>query len=296
MSFETMEGQRKDTAAAIAGKFGKLLDKAEDLAATKTSSEFDRKALGAKIALEYAVMATAREKNMQTQVVAAALASTTPAQQAEMIKQGAAALGRTYRVEPDVLVNVFAGKMVDVAMPRGLGSTPEIDKMVDTCRDLVTNIARDEYAMRGRFTSGTYDRDSFVALKSDGVVSPAKSELASRLAFMESAIDAGAKSGKITDANAQFLKERIESQVFQPRPPESMKFSQEFLKFYEQRGQAMRIEAMKEVRAVIQSSTVTEIASKLQVVLPKAKEAAQPAGGGAAKLPADQRTTKPMER
>ncbi len=296
MTFENMEGQRRDVASSILGKFGQVLEKAEAHASTKTKSEFDRKLVGARVALEYAVLATAREKNVPTEVAAKALSVTTPAQQAAMIREGTAALGRTYRVEPDVLVNVFAGKVVDVDMPKGLGSTPEIDKMVDTCRDLVSSITRDEYVSRGRFSSGSYEKDSFVALKSDGVVSPAKSELASRLAFLESAIDSGAQAGKISESNATFLKERIESQVFQPRPPESIQFSKEFLRFYEQRGQAMRIEAMKEVREVIKTQTVIEIAAKLQVVLPKFKDIAQGAGANMPKLPADQRTSKPLER
>ena len=296
MSFESMEGQRREVTASIIGKFGQMLEKAQAQTSTKTKSEFDRKLVGARVALEYAVLATAREKNVATEVAAKALSATTPAQQAAMIREGTAALGRTFRVEPDVLVNVFAGKVVSVDMPIGLGSTPEIDKMVDTCRDLATHITRDEYASRGKFTPGSYDRDSFLALKSDGVVSLAKSELASRLAFLESAIDSGAQTGKISEPNAKFLKERIESQVFQPRPPQSIQFSKAFLRFYEQRGLTMRIEAMKEVREVIKTQTVTEIAAKLRVVLPKPKDAPQSVGANTPKPPADHRTSKILER
>ena len=296
MSFESMEGQRREVTASILGKFGQVLEKAEAQTSTKTKSGFDKKLVAARVALEYAVLATAREKNVATDVAAKALSATTPAQQAAMIREGTAALGRAFRVEPDVLVNVFAGKVVSVDMPIGLGSTPEIDKMVDTCRNLVTHITRDEYASRGKFTPGNYERDSFLALKSEGVVSLAKSELASRLAFLESAIDSGAQTGKISESNAKFLKERIESQVFQPRPPQSIQFSQAFLRFYEQRGLAMRIEAMKEVREVIKTQTVTEIAAKLRVVLPKPKDAPQGVGANTPKLPTDQRTSKILER
>lgn len=296
MSFETMESQRKGVTDSITAKFGKVIDKANEQAGTKTKNDFDKRMLGGRVALEYAVLATAREKNVASEVVAASLHGTTPAQQAMLLKEGAAALGRTFSVEPDVLVNIYAGKLVDVEMPRGLGSTPEIDKMVDTCRNLVTEITRDEYANRGKFSVGSYERDTFVALKSDGIVAPAKSELASRLAFLESAIDSGASAGKISPENAGFLKQRIESQVFQPRPPESIHFSKEFLKFYETRGAEMRKEAMQEVRQVIKNQPVTDLAARLKIVVGQQPGKEQNAAPSGAKPPSDQRSNKQLER
>ena len=287
MTFEQMEGSRRDATEAILQKFGASIDRAEQNAASKTSDPWLKKVTGARVALEYAVLATAREKNVATEVVAAHLKGATIAQQAAMIKDGTAALGRAYRVEPYVLVNALAGKMVDIDMPKGMASTPEIDKMVDSCRSLVTSVIKDEYALRGRFVAGSYDKDSFIALKSDGVVSLAKSELASRMAFMESTIDAAAAKGTISTENATMLKERIEAQVFQPRPPQSLQFSKEFNAFFEQRGKAVRIEAMKEVRSVTQSLHVQEIAAKLKLVMPAT---------GAQRPPVDNRASKPLER
>ena len=288
MSFESMESSRRGATESMLEKLGMSIERAEKNAAAKTSDPWLKKITATRVALEYAVLATAREKNLATNVVGDALKGATIAQQALMIKEGTAALGRAYSIEPDVLVNAFAGKMVSVEMPKGLGSTPEIDKMVDTCRNLVTEIVRDEYQSRGKFTAGMYEKDSFIALKSDGVVAPAKSELASRMAFMESTIDAATAKGAISDVNAKMLKERIEHQVFQPRPPQSLSFSKEFNAFFEQRGKAIRFEAMKEVRGVTQSSTVQEIAAKLKLVLP--------ASGGAQRPPADSRGQKEMER
>jgi hypothetical protein len=283
MSFEQMESARRDATETILSRFGASLAKAEQLASAKTSDPWLKKVTAARMALEYAVLATAREKGAATEVVAGALKGASIEQQAAMIKEGAAAMGRAYRVEPEVLVNVFAGKIADVAMPKGLGSTPEIDKMVDTCRSLVTSIVQQEYASRGKFTAGSYDKDSFTALKSDGVVSPVKSELAARVAFMESAIDSASKAGAITEANAGMLKERIEAQVFQPRPPQSLNFSKEFTAFFENRGKGIRIEAMKEVRGITQSQTVQDIGAKLKLVVP-------------ARVPADHRTQPGLER
>lgn len=286
MSFESMEGQRRDTADAILTKFGATIERAEQTASTKTADPAMKKLMAARMALEYAVLATAREKNVNTEMVATALKGATISQQAVMLKEGAAALGRAYSVEPEVLVNVFAGRLNTVDMPKGLGSTPEIDKMVDTCRNLVTSIVKDEYATRGRFDGGGSGRsDSFIALKSDGVVAPAKTELAARLAFMESSIDAAVGKGAISQGNADMLKERIEAQVFQPRPPQSLQFSKEFTSFFESRGKGIRIEAMKEVRGVTQSQTVQEITAKLKLVMPAQQE-----------RPADHRAHKPMER
>ena len=287
MSFEQMEASRRDATEAILTKFGASIDKAEQIAAAKTSDPWLKKLTGARVALEYAVLATARKKNVATEIVALHLKGATIAQQAVMIKDGTAALGRAYRVEPDVLVNALAGKLVDVEMPKGLASTPEIDKMVDTCRALVTSVIKDEYALRGRFVAGSHDKDIFIALKSDGQVSGAKSELASRMAFMESTIDAAAGRVAISGVNAAMLKERIEAQVFQPRPPESLKFSKEFNAFFEQRGKAIRIEAMKEVRSVTQSLHVNEITARLKIVMPTT---------GTDRPPTDNRAAKPLER
>lgn len=278
-----MESTRRDATESILSRFGASLAKAEQLASAKTADPWLKKVTAARMALEYAVLATAREKGAATEVVASALTAASVEQQATMIKEGAAALGRAFRVEPEVLANVFAGKMTDVSMPKGLGSTPEIDKMVDTCRSLVTSIVQQEYASRGQFTVGSYDRDSFIALKSDGVVSPAKSELASRVAFMESAIDSASKAGSISEANAGMLKDRIEAQVFQPRPPQSLSFSKEFTAFFEHRGKGIRIEAMTEVRGITQSRTVQEIEAKLKLVVPSRK-------------PVDHRTQSGLER
>lgn len=285
MSFEAMEGQRRDTANTILSKFGSAIEKAEQNAAAKTNDPGMRKLMAARMALEYAVLATAREKNVATEIVATALKGATIEQQAHMLKEGSAALGRAYRVEPEVLVNVFAGKLTDVDMPKGLGSTPEIDKMVDTCRNLVTSIVKDEYAHRGRFEGGGSRADSFIALKSDGLVSPVKTELAARVAFMEATIDAAVGKGAISQVNADMLKERIEAQVFQPRPPQSLQFSKEFVAFFEQRGKGIRIEAMTEVRGVTQSQTVQDITAKLKDMMP-----------ALSRIPSDHRASKPMER
>lgn len=283
-----MEGQRRNVADSILSKIGAAIEKAEQNAAARTTDPAMRKLMGARMALEYAVLATAREKNVATEIVATALKGATVEQQAAMLREGTAALGRAYRVEPEVLVNVFAGRLTDVEMPKGLGSTPEIDKMVDTCRTLVTSIVKDEYADRGRFEGGDSRRgDSFIALKSEGIVSPAKTELAARMAFMESSIDAAVGKGAISQVNAEMLKERIEAQVFQPRPPQSLQFSKEFLSFFEQRGKGIRIDAMKEVRGVTQSQTVQEIAAKLKPFIPATSGVGRPS---------DHRAHKPMER
>lgn len=278
MSFEAVEGQRRVTADTILAKFGASLERAEQNAAARTADPVKRKLMGARMALEYAVLATAREKNMATKVVGAALGAAPVQQQAAMLREGSAALGRAYGVAPEVLVNVLAGRVNELEMPKGLQSTPEIDKMVDTCRTLVTSIVKDEYALRGRFEAG------YITLQSEGVVAPVKTELAARVAFMEASIDAAVGRGSISQINADMLKERIEAQVFQPRPPQSLQFRKEFLHYFEQRGKGIRADVMQEVRGVTQSQTVQQIAAKLEVLRP------------APDRPTDHRGQKPLER
>jgi len=287
MNFEAMEGERRHTADAILSKVGAAIETAEQSAAAKTSDRSMRKLMAARMALEYAVLATAREKSMATEAVADALKGASVAQQAAMIQQGRAALGRAYRVEPDVLVNVFAGQMMDLKMPKGLASNPGVDEMVDACRNLVTSIVKDEHANHGRYQTGSAGSDSFIALTSEGGVSPAKTELAARLAFMESTIDASVARGAMSKLDADALKQRIEGQVFQPAPPQSLQLSKAFTAFFELRGKGMRIEAMREVRGITQSQTVREIAARLERVMP---------APGEVKRPSDHREHKPRER
>jgi hypothetical protein len=79
------------------------------------------------------------------------------------------------------------------------------------------------------------------------------------------------------------LKDRIEAEVFQPRPPQSLNFSKEFAAFFEHRGKGLRIEAMKEVRGITQSQTVQDIEAKLKLVAP-------------VRVPADNRKRSGLER
>lgn len=268
MSYENLDSQRRDTADAILSKFGEAIEKAQQKAAARSNDPKIQKLMAARAALEYAVLATAKEKAVATEVVASALKDASASQQSAMLKDGAAALGRAYRVEPELLASAFAGQMTDLKLPNGIANVPEIDKMVDACRVLVTSIVSDEYKQFGRY--GTEEIEprnlSFTAPKSDGGMSPAKTELATRLAFLESAIDATASKGKIDGATAQALKERIERQVFRPTEQASQ-ISKAFLAFFEQRGTSIRIEAMKEVRGVTQSRTVREIGAKLNSLL-----------------------------
>lgn len=287
MTFERIEAARSGAAWDILSKFGETLAKAEKTVAAKLQDPAMRKMAAARVSLEYAVIATARERAIGTDVVAGALPGATVAQQAMLIKEGRAALGRTYNIEPDVLVGALAGKMVDVEMPRGMGTNPAMDKMIDAARNLVVGIIKDEYADRGRFHMGGVGQDSFVTLRSEAAAAPLKTELATRLAFMESSVDAAVAKGLMTSNNGQMLKERIEAQVFQPRPPQSIEFSKQFLDYFNSRGQAMRAEVMKDVRAVTQSQTVQDIAKKLSVAMPAPK----PAAPGA-----PQRETKSLER
>lgn len=150
-------------------------------------------------------------------------------------------------------------------LQHGAWSTPTIDRLIDTCRNLVVEITRDDYFSRGTFAAASHN---FVIMASEDVVSPLKSELASRLAFLNSSIDSGVKSGVLPAAQAALLKQRAEIQVFQLRPPANLHFSDGFLKFYEHHSQVMHQEAMAQVRKILQAQAVTGIDEKLRAVQP----------------------------
>ncbi len=267
MNFEQLESGRAGASFDILKKIGETIGRAEKSAAQKIQDPTLRKLTAARVSLEYAVIETARERSVPTNTVADALAGATVVQQTMLIKEGRAALARAFNVEPEVLVSAFTGKLVGMEMPRGMGSTPELDKMIDSARNLVTSIVGDEYANRGRYFLGGSDRDGFVSLKTGEGADQSKVSLATRLAFIESSIDAGTAKGDITATNAAMLKDRIESQIFQPRPPQSIQFSDEFRKYFQSRGLTMRTEVMQDVRGITQSRTVKEITEKLSVNL-----------------------------
>jgi hypothetical protein len=263
VSIERLESARQNTAESILAKFGKALEAASQKAAAATRDPRSRKLAAARMALEYAVLATAREKRVATQLVSSALRTTGPVQQAHMVKEGAIAMACAFQVEPAVLVNVFVGGMTHLAMPQGSGSTPEIEMMVDACRALVAGIYRDAYVARDKSVGGSYGQESFIAPSGKGAQPSAKGHLAARLAFMGAAIDAAVRRGSIAGPDAAMLKEQIESRVFEPRLPGGAQFSPEFKTFLDHRGVGLRIEAMSEVRGVMRSHAVQEIVSKL---------------------------------
>lgn len=271
MNYEQIESARASAGMDMLKKIGETFGRAQSNLQERMSDPGMRKQAAARVSLEYAVLATARERGVATELVANALPSASVSQQSMLIKEGRAAIGRSFGVEPEVLVSTFAGKMVAMEMPKGMGTTPEYDKMIDAARNLVTAIVKEDYAQRGRFNASANDRDGYVRPSSDGLIVPIKTQLATRMAFMESSIDAGVSKGHMTAANAQMFKERIEAQVFQPRPPQSIEFSAQFRAYFESRGKDIEAECMKDVRGVTQSQTVREIAQKLSLVMPSSK-------------------------
>lgn len=261
MNYAGLEAAR--TGSDILKRVGEGFDKADKSLSERFEDPNMRQLAATRVALEYAVIQTAIEKRMPSDVIAQALQNASPQHQATMIKEGRAALGRAYGVEPDVLVSALAGKVVDLQMPRGFGSTPEFDKMIDMARSSVTAIVQENYATRGRFETG---KTSYVALQSDGKTGGVRGELAGRLAFIESAIDSSVTKGGMTQNSADMLKARIEVQVFQPRPPESMNFSKGFKGYFEADGARIRGDVMKDVRRVTQSKLVQRMGEKAQEI------------------------------
>ncbi len=261
MSYAALEPAK--VGADILKRVGEGFDRADRSLSERFTDPNMRKLAAARVSLEYAVIQTAMEKRMPTEVIAQALHNASPQHQAMMIKEGRMAVGRAYGVEPDVLVSALAGKVVDLQMPRGFGSTPEFDKMIDTARNTVTAIVQENYATRGRFDAG---KTNYVALQSDGKTGGVRVELAGRLAFIESSIDSAVTKGGMTQNSADMLKARIEAQVFQPRPPQSITFSKGFKEYFESDGARIRGDVMKDVRSITQSKLVQQIGEKVQAI------------------------------
>ena len=259
-----VEASRQKAESSIYRRFGEAIERAEKNIVENDPSK--KRLAAARVSLEYAVMKTALEHNIPTRNVVDSLDAATPAQQAMMVKAGRAEMERAYASQPEVIVGALAGKLVEVPMPKGFVSNPEFDRLIDTSRNLVTQIVNESYQKRGVFQDAGM-RSDYVALSGDKSTTPARAELAGRVAFIESAIDASLAKGQMTGEAAQMLKERVEAFIFQPRPPQSLSYTPEFTKFYETQGKQMRSEVMKEVREVTGHKTVADIAEKLDKTL-----------------------------
>ena len=270
-------------AAAQSSILKKFTAAYENAARSASSDPEVAKRGAARIALEYAVIKTAMEKNVPTQVVAQALEGENPQEQAMLVREGRAAIERTYGRSPDLMAGALAGKVVEVPVPKTLAWNPEFDKLVDAARNSVAKIVQDEYSSRGRLADFG-PRSEQIETAAHGKTSALRGELASRLAFIDSAIDAavergqmGADRGKAEEA-AAMLKDRVEKMVFEPRPPQSLSYTQTFLDYYKSAGQQMRSEVMASVHAVTQSKTIEEIGAKLDQTM-KALERTRPDKG-----------------
>jgi len=259
---QTIDSARQAATAGILQRFGMAYAQAEQTVAP----EAGRRA-AARIALEFAVLQTGAEKGVDARLVANALAHASPQHQAMMVREGRAAMERAYGGQAELVAAAAAGKVVPVPLPKGFASNPEFDKLIDAARNTVTGIIQETYTNRGRFDAVGGPRSDVVDLR-QGNAPVAKQELTARLAFLDSAIDAGVASGKLNEASAVMLKERVEAFVFQPRPPQSLSFSKEFLAYFEASGPRLRQEVMKDVRAVVQSADIKDLADRVDKIKP----------------------------
>lgn len=259
---QSIDSARQAATAGILQRFGMAYAQAEQTVAPDAG----RRA-AARVALEFAVLQTGAEKGVDARLVANALAHASPQHQAMMVREGRAAMERAYGGQAELVAAAAAGKVVPVPLPKGFASNPEFDKLIDAARNTVTGIIQETYTNRGRFETTGGARSEIVDVR-QGSAQAAKSDLTARLAFLDSAIDAGVASGKLTDASAAMLKERVEAFVFQPRPPQSLSFSKEFHAYFEASGPRLRQEVMKEVRSVVQSSDIKALADQVDKIKP----------------------------
>jgi len=261
-----LESARLDAQAGILARFGKAFDQAQVALEKRVADPMMRKMAAARIALEQAVLRTALEKGVKPELVAGALTAAKPEQQADLVRHGQAALARAYGVEPEMLVNVLAAKVVPVEVPKGFASNPEFDKLIDGARAQVTTLMQASYMERGKFVD-LGDRANVTELAKSSSVQKERSELAARVAFIDSAIDAAVTKGAVGAEAAKMLKERVEAFIFEPRPPQSLQYSEKFKTFYASEGKVLRAEVMKEVRQVTQSKTIQEIGAKVDAAM-----------------------------
>jgi len=251
-----LDSTYKNLSESILEKIARRLEQ-PDLATYDTDKAKTR------VALEYAVLATSYEKNLQGYVAARALALSDDHTKQMLLNAGAVALGRAYEKEPTIITGIFSAQISEPKLFKGHLEDPSLTKMVDNCKILVSKIVQNEY------TNRTQSNDQLKNLPTKE-----RADLEGKLAFLEAAIDNSTKNGKIPADTAKSLKEKIGARVFSQPPAnlweqkqkqheKSYKEKQDFLKFYSSRGLELKKSVMDNVRSVSAEKSIKEISEKL---------------------------------
>jgi len=236
-------------------------------------TRFDRaianRRANARAALEYAVLATAVTQRLPTDAAARQFALAPIDLQRKLVHQSLQAIAGVFGARSEVLVNAIAGKLAVLVLPDATDTTEQIDALVDHCRTLVVEIARDAYLHRGKLA---VDGGDFVTMASDDLVSPRKRELASYVAFLQAAVDSTAQCGAISQTHADRIVRGIQERIFDLRPPAKLHFSDQFLDFYGNHSLSLRSEMLAHVAQIVGSQAFSEIVGKLNAIRPPAPQ------------------------
>ena len=254
----SVSSARSSVEQKLLARFGEAFEKGETSA--KAISDPATRALGAaRIALEHAILLTSIEKDTPSPAVATMLESASPHQVAHFIREGKKSIQRSYGVDAEAMVAALSASVVKVDLPRGFAQTEELRQLVEQGRSLVDQAIATQYQSRGTFAE-THRSDVLTSI-AEPATAAITSKLQNHMIFIESAINHAVRGGRLTEPQAQMLKERVEHQVF--TPPADTKFSPAFKKFYDSAGRGMRSDVMRETHKVVDNKTVADIAQRL---------------------------------
>ena len=257
-----VQQERQAAEDRITANFGQEYDRFYS-ALSNTSIPEGRKALGAgRLALERAVLKTALENAVPPHALAGKLGD--PGREPttlQMIQKGREDMQRAFGQSPESTVAILAGRTANVDMPKGLGMSEDMRQLVNQGRKLNADIVLEQFGNRGRLTIDDERRGNHVGLAQGEKLPVMKEKLVNHMLFVNSVIDHGIKTGKLSPDDGKFLQDNVTKMVF--NPGEQNGLSQAFKDFQQSVGPRTRDEIMKEVAERSRAPAVEKAIDKL---------------------------------
>lgn len=257
-----LEELRQSAENHIAANFGKEFDRVYDSLGNSSMSE-SRKNLGAgRLALERAVLRTALERGVAPHILAEKLGQ--PGREpitSQLIQKGREDIKRAFGQEPSSVVAILAGKTSEIDLPKGLSMTDDVRRVVSQGKKMYSEILLDQYSNRGNLQIDSERRGSVVGQVQGEKLPQLKEKLVNHMLFVNSAIDHGVKTGKLSPDDGKFLQENVEKMVFQPA--EQPGLSQPLKDFQKNTAPRVRDEILRSVADRSQAPAIENAVDKL---------------------------------
>lgn len=201
-----------------------------------------------------------KELAAATAAVGLATAKADPAKTAVASQEaGRAVLEKAYGRNAQDVATVLAGRVGQIDLPKGLGRTDDMQKIVSQNRDLAEQMTMEKFLNRGRVHS-VGSQGNYLERK-EGREGEIKEKMVQQMLYVKSAIDAQVGRNQIDKQQGEFLYQRVQNESFQTQ---SKGASKEFTDFEKTTINRLKSEVAAEVDARYKNldKTVSRVSDK----------------------------------